>query len=173
MTTLLVLGFPYPTSANAAAEDVLLQEPELAGRPDAVAVVTRDDGPGLHITTNHTVGRPGRGFFWHLLVTALVLLPQAGTHTEAELTDLSQRLAALGLDAAFQERLRTMLAPDTSALFLLVTEPVPAGTLTSLGRFGGSLLAASLAPDVEVGLVHALHPIERVLIEPADRLGDG
>ena len=30
MTTLLALGFPYSTSANAAAEDIVLQEPELA-----------------------------------------------------------------------------------------------------------------------------------------------
>ncbi len=53
-----------------------------------------------------------------------------------------------------------MLAPDTSALFLLVTEPVPADTLTSLGRFGGRLLAASLVPDVEAGLMRALHPTD-------------
>ena len=31
MTTLLVLGFPYPTTAEAAAQDILLQEPELSG----------------------------------------------------------------------------------------------------------------------------------------------
>jgi len=129
----------------------VLQEPELAGAPDAVAVVTRDDGRGLRITTNHTLGTPGRRFFWHLLLTALVLLPEAGTYAEAELGNLSQRLAALGLDAPFQDRLREMLGPDTSALFLLVTEPVPAGTLTSLGRFGGRLLAASSSPTSRAG----------------------
>jgi uncharacterized membrane protein len=168
MTTLLVLGFPYPTSANAAAEDILLQEPELAGEPDAVAVVTRDEGRGLQITTNHTLGTRGRRFFWHLLITALVLLPESQTHAAAGLRDHSQRLAALGLDALFQDRLRTMLAPGTSALFLLVTKPVPAGTLTSLGRFGGRLLAASLVADVEAGLMHALHAIDGVLVQPAE-----
>jgi len=169
MTTLLVLGFPYSTSANAAAEDIVLQEPELAGAPDAVAVVTRDDGRGLRITTNHTLGTPGRRFFWHLLLTALVLLPEAGTYAEAELGNLSQRLAALGLDAPFQDRLREMLGPDTSALFLLVTEPVPAGTLTSLGRFGGRLLAASLVPDVQSRLVRALHETDGISLEQKDQ----
>ena len=40
MTTLLALGFPYSTSANAAAQDIVLQEPDLATEPDAVAVVS-------------------------------------------------------------------------------------------------------------------------------------
>ena len=66
-----------------------------------------------------------------------------------------------------------MLAPDTSALFLLVTEPVPAGTLTSLGRFGGRLLAASLVPMSRSGLVRALHPTDGCRMEPADHLDDG
>jgi len=172
-TTLLVLGFPFPTSAKAAAEDILLEEPELAGEPEAVAVVTRDDGRGLSITTNHTLGTRGRRFFWHLLITALVLLPESETHAEPDLTEHPQRLAALGLDAPFQDGLRAMLAPNTSALFLLVTEPVPAVTLTSLGRFGGRLLAASLVPDVEAGLVHALHPGNRVSAEPSEIPADG
>jgi len=173
MTALLVLGFPYPTSANAAAEDILLQEPELAGEPDAVAVVTRDDERGLHITTNHSVGRRRRRFLWHLLITALVLLPEAETDAEADITGRSQRLAALGLDAPFQDRLRSMLGPETSALFLLVTEPVPAATLTSLGRFGGRLLAASLVPDVEAALMHALPPMDGVLVEPSGHRAEG
>ena len=137
-----------------------------------MAVVTRDDGRGLRITTNPPWARRGQ-VFWHLLLTALVLLPEAGTHAEAELGDFSQRLAALGLDASFQDRLREMLAPDTSALFLLVTESVPAATLTSLGRFGGRLLAASLVPDVEVRLVQALYETDGMSLGPGDHLTDG
>lgn len=156
MTTLLVLGFPYPTTADAAAQDILLQEPELAAAPDGLAVVICDDDGAFHVTTNHTLVERRPLFFWHLLLTALVFLPGSGALDEQDLNELSQRLEGLGLDVPFQDRLREMLAPDRSALFLLATRPVPADALTALGRFGGKLLAASLTPDVEIRLTHAL-----------------
>jgi|tagenome__1003787_1003787.scaffolds.fasta_scaffold20949197_4 uncharacterized membrane protein len=147
MTTLLVLGFPYPTTAVAAAQEIALWEPDLAAEPDAVAVVSRDDQGAVHITTNHTLGRPGRPFFWEHLLTALILLPRAGKPGGDELEDRALSLEALGLDASFQDGVREMLAADTSALFLLTTGPVPADALTALGRFGGKLLATSLSTD--------------------------
>jgi uncharacterized membrane protein len=146
MTTLLVLGFPYPTTAVAAAQEVVLGEPDLAAEPDAIAVVSRDDQGLVHITTNHTLGRPGRRLFWEHLLTALILLPDAG-ESDDDLEDPSLSLEALGLDASFQDQVREMLAANTSALFLLATEPVPADALTALGRFGGKLLATSLVTD--------------------------
>jgi uncharacterized membrane protein len=148
MTTLLVLGFPYGTTAVAAAEEVALWEPDLGAEPDAVAVVSRDDQGAVHITTNHVLGRPGRPFFWERLLTALILVPGADDPGDDDgLEDPTPSLEALGLDAAFQEAVREMLAADTSALFLLATAPVPADALTALGRFGGKLLATSLVTD--------------------------
>jgi uncharacterized membrane protein len=166
MRTLLVLGFPYSTSADAAAQDILLQEPDLATEPDAVAVVSRDDDGAFHVTTNHSPGEEGRSFFWHLVLTALVFLPGSGTLGEGDLRVFSRRLEALGFDDAFQDRLREMLAPDTSALFLLATQPVPADALTALGRFGGKLLAASLVPDVEAGISDVLSGTRRSAVVP-------
>lgn len=156
MRTLLVLGFPYSTSADAAAQDILLQEPDLATEPDAVAVVSCDDDGAFHVTTNHTPGDQSRSFFWHLVLTALVFLPGSGTLGEGDLRVFSRRLEALGFDDAFQDRLREMLAPDTSALFLLATQPVPADALAALGRFGGKLLAASLVADIEARISDVL-----------------
>jgi uncharacterized membrane protein len=152
MTTLLVLGFPYPTTAGAAAQEVLLQERDLA-EPDAVAVVIRDDQGAFHITTNHTPGTKGYPrFFWQLLLTALILPPGSGDPADEDLEEFFPRPEALGLDDSFQDQVREMLPPDTSALFLLATEPVPADALTALGRFGGKLLAASLVPGAQSAL---------------------
>jgi uncharacterized membrane protein len=152
MTTLLVLGFPYPTTAVAAAQEVALWEPDLGAEPDAVAVVSRDDQGSIHITTNHTLGRPGRPFFWEHLLTALILVPGDGgpgaeNPGDDDLEEPLPTLEALGLDASFQNTVREMLAADTSALFLLATAPIPADALTALGRFGGKLLATSLVAD--------------------------
>ena len=153
MTTLLVLGFPYPTTAVAAAEEVALWEPDLGAEADGVAVVSRDDQGGVHITTNHILGRPGRPFFWEHLLTALILVPSAGEPGDVDLDPLLS-LEALGLDASFQQGVREMLAADTSALFLLATAPVPADALTALGRFGGKLLATSLVIDPRDAIRH-------------------
>ena len=166
MRTLLVLGFPYSTSADAAAQDILLQEPDLATEPDAVAVVSCDDDGAFHVTTNHTPGDQSRSFFWHLVLTALVFLPGSGTLGEGDLRVFSRRLEALGFDDAFQDRLREMLAPDTSALFLLATQPVPADALAALGRFGGKLLAASLVADIEARISDVLERDQGVLGGP-------
>jgi uncharacterized membrane protein len=155
MTTLLAIGFPYSTTASAAAEDVLRLEPDLVSEPDAVAVVSCDDADAIHVTTNHPAGQDEHLFFWHLLLTALIFVRGSGARTDAEMGALSRRLAALGLLESFQDRLREMLAPDTSAL-LLLADRVPPEALASLGRFGGKVLAVSLVPDVEDQLVHAL-----------------
>src|SRR5207245_1706779 len=84
-----------------------------------------------------------------------------------DLRVFSRRLEALGFDDAFQDRLREMLAPDTSALFLLATEPVPADALTALGRFGGKLLAASLVADVEAQISDVLSGTRGSSLTPA------
>src|SRR3954467_7051245 len=155
MTTLLAIGFPYPTTASAAAEDVLSLEPDLVCEPDDVAVVTCDDSDAYHVTTNHVTGQDEHPFFWHLLLTALIFVPGSGTLTATELGTFSQRLAALGLQESFQDKLREMLAPQTSML-LLLAEEVPADALAALARFGGKVLAVSLVPDAEERLVDAL-----------------
>jgi uncharacterized membrane protein len=173
MRTLLVLGFPYATSANAAGEDVLLQDSDLTSEPGAVAVVSRDDEGAFQLTTRHTLGEDGRPFLWQLLLTALIFLPGSGSLAEEELKALCQRLEALGLSATLQDRVRGMLAPNTSALLVLTTEPVSADALTALGRFGATLLAASLPPDFEVQLMHALHETAGFAMERTDHPADG
>jgi uncharacterized membrane protein len=155
MTTLLAIGFPYPTTAIAAAEDVLRLEPDLVSEPDDVAVVICDDNDAYHVTTNHLTGQDEHPFFWHLLLTALIFVPGSGTLTASEQGTFSQRLASLGLLESFQDKLREMLAPETSML-LLLAEQVPADALAALARFGGKVLAVSLVPDAEEQLAQVL-----------------
>lgn len=155
MISLLVLGFPYPTTGHAAAQEILLQEPDFAAGPDNVAVVSRDDAGAFHVTTNHTPGGGGRSLLWHLLLTALIL-PEDRAGPAHDLAALSDHWPALGVDGSFGEQVREMLAPDTSALFLLATEPVSPDALTALGRFGGRLLAAPLVPDIDARIANAL-----------------
>lgn len=150
MPTLLVVGFLYRTTADAAAQDVLGLEPGLAVETDAVVVVSCDEAGALHVTTNHVPGRDERRSFWQMLLAALIFLPRSPALTRADRHDLARRIARLGLDEDFQDRLREMVVPESSALLLLVDGGLPVDALTSLGRFGGRLLSASLVPDAEL-----------------------
>jgi uncharacterized membrane protein len=156
VATLLVVSFPYPTTACAAAEDVLRLEPDLAVEPDAVAIVSRNDQGVFHVTTNHLSGRDERGSFWHLLLGALLFLPVSPVPPDAGVRYVSQQLARLGMDQSFQQQVRDMLAPDTSALFLFAGRGVAGDVLPSLRRFGGRPVTASLAPDVEDQVLRTL-----------------
>lgn len=156
MATLLVVNYPYPTAAYAAAEDVLQLEPDLVVEPDAVVIVSRNDQGVFHVTTNHLSGRDERGSFWHLLLGALLFLPASPVMPDSGARYVSQQLARLGMDQNFQQQVRDMLAPDTSALFLFVGRAVAADVLPSMRRFGGRPVTASLAPDVEEQVLQIL-----------------
>ena len=173
MTTLLALGFPYSTSADAAAQDIALQEPDLATEPDAVAVVSCRHNGAFHVTTTHTLRHEGHRFFWQLLLTALIFLPASRTLTEQDPRPSAGVWRISGSTGPSRRGCARCAAPDTSALFLLTTRSVPADALTALGRFGGKLLAAPLASDIETRLMHAIQearefepvPTEAMLVD--------
>lgn len=156
MATLFVLGFLHRTTADAAAQDMLGLDADLALDPDALAVVSSDDDGSFQVTTHHLPGRDERQTFWHLLLAALVFVPASPSRTDAERRDLARQLRTLGMDEGFQDRLRGLLAPESSVLFLLVDDVVPVEALASLRRFGARLVSAALVPDVESRIARVL-----------------
>lgn len=156
MTTLLVVKFPHATTAGAAADDVLLLEQALGVQRDAVVTVSRDEQGVFHVGTNHVLGRNRRGSFWHVLLGAVLFLPLSPGPPSTGISDVSQQLARLGMDQNFQQEVRDMLAPGTSALLLLAPRRVAADVLPSLRRLGGVPVMAALAPDVEDQVLRTL-----------------
>jgi len=158
VTTLVAVGFPHATTASAAAEDLLTLEPDLDVDVDAIASISCDDRGQVHITTNHSpVPSESRGLFWQLLFTALFFVPVSTVLNGHSLQDLDRRVEASGVTQSFQARIRELLLPDTSALFVIVADHLPGDAVEALGRFGGRVLAVPLRADAEDLILHAVY----------------
>jgi uncharacterized membrane protein len=61
-----------------------------------------------------------------------------------------------GIDPQFQEQVRGMLTPGTSALFTVVAKVASDKAVAALSRYGGTVLKSSLPKDAERRLQEAL-----------------
>jgi uncharacterized membrane protein len=61
-----------------------------------------------------------------------------------------------GVDNDFQEQVRDLLQPGTSALFLMVDKATPDRVVDALSQYGGTVLKSSLSEEGEKELQDAL-----------------
>ena len=61
------------------------------------------------------------------------------------------------IDKQFQEQVRDMVKPGTSALFLMVEKVTPDKAVEAMSKYGGTVLKTSLSKDDEKELQDALH----------------
>jgi uncharacterized membrane protein len=159
MSTLIAIGYPDETTAERAAEEAQRLAKDLVIQPDAIAVIRRDKDGRFHVTTNHNpvVGEVSWGMFWGFLFGLLFFVPLLGVVIGAGLGALMGLLDKADIDQDFQDRVRDMLQPGTSALFLIVREVTLDKTIAALSKFGGTVLKTSLPTDAEAKLQEALH----------------
>jgi len=75
----------------------------------------------------------------------------------AGLGALMGKVTQSGVNKDFQERVRDMLQPGTSALFLVVEKVTPDKAVEALGKYGGTVLKSSLSHEAEQALQEELH----------------
>jgi uncharacterized membrane protein len=119
----------------------------------------RDKDGKYKVTTSHhpVAGGASYGMFWGLLFGVLFFVPVFGMAVGAGLGALLGKVEKTGLDKEFQDQLRDMVRPGTSALFLIVEKVTPDKAVEGLSRFGGTVLKSSLSRDAEHELQDALH----------------
>jgi uncharacterized membrane protein len=152
MADLVAIGYPDQTTAVRAMEEV--------NRLDvrrAAAVVVRTPEGRLRVPSNPFAVATGAvwglawgalfGAFGHPLV-ALTLGLGFGV-----LIGKSDRS---GIDPIFQAQVMGMLAPATSALFMVVGKVTTDKAVAALGPYGGTVLKSSLPKDAERRLQEAL-----------------
>jgi uncharacterized membrane protein len=61
------------------------------------------------------------------------------------------------VDKAFQDQVRGLLQPGTSALFLMVEKVTPDKAVEAMSKYGGTVLKTSLSKDGEADIQEALH----------------
>jgi uncharacterized membrane protein len=159
MADLIAIGYPDTKTATLAMEEVERLSQDLIIQPDAVAVIIRDEsGKFKTITNANAVGAGATwGMFWGLLFGLLFFVPFLGMAFGAGLGALMGKIEKTGLDQAFQDRVRDMLKPGTSALFMVVEKVTPDKAVAALSQYGGTVLKSSLSEEAQAKLQEALH----------------
>jgi uncharacterized membrane protein len=159
MATLVAIGYPDESTATQAADEARQLAKDLIIEPDAIAVIIRDKEGKFRVTTSHHAVSGGAmwGMFWGLLFGALFFIPFFGMALGAGLGALMGKVTKNAIDKDFEERVRELLQPGTSALFLVVEHVTPDKAVDRLSRYGGTVLKSSLSKEAEAELQEALH----------------
>ena len=159
MATLIAIGYPDEATATAAADEARLVAQDLIIQPDAIAVIDRDTDGSYHVHTNHHAVGGGAtwGMFWGFLFGLLFFIPVFGMAIGAGMGALMGKFAKTSIDKQFQEQVRGMLQPGTSALFLMVEKVTPDKAVEAMSKYGGTVLKTSLSKQDEQDLQEALH----------------
>ena len=70
---------------------------------------------------------------------------------------LMGKFAKTSIDRQFQDQVRDMVQPGTSALFLMLEKVTPDKAVEAMSKYGGTVLKTSLSKDDEKELQDALH----------------
>jgi uncharacterized membrane protein len=151
MSDLIAIGYDDEATADAAAQEARRLAKDLIIEADAIAVIRRDPEGKYHVTTSHhPVGEGATwGMFWGFLFGLLFFIPVFGIAVGAGMGALMGKITKTGIDKEFQDQVRDMVAPGTSALFLVVEKVTPDKAVEALSRFGGKVLKSSLSKDAE------------------------
>jgi len=162
MSDLIVIGYPDETTAALAADEARALARDLIIQPDAIAPIVRDTEGKYHVhTSHHAVGAGATwGMFWGLLFGLLFFVPVFGLALGAGLGALMGKITKAGIDREFQDQVRDLIKPGTSALFLMVEKVTPDKAVEAMSKYGGTVLKTSLSKQGEADLQAALHGSE-------------
>ena len=162
MSDLIVIGYPDETTAALAADEARALARDLIIQPDAIASIVRDTEGKYHVhTSHHAVGTGATwGMFWGLLFGLLFFVPVFGLALGAGLGALMGKITKAGIDREFQDQVRDLIKPGTSALFLMVEKVTPDKAVEAMSKYGGTVLKTSLSKQGEADLQAALHGSE-------------
>jgi uncharacterized membrane protein len=159
LADLVAIGYPDETTAAQAAQEAERLSKDLILQPDAIAVIVRDKQGKYHVTTNHNpvAGGATWGMFWGLLFGLLFFVPVLGVAVGAGLGALMGKIEKTGISKQFEDQVKDMVQPGTSALFLVIDKVTPDKATAALSKYGGTVLKSSLSESAESELQKALH----------------
>src|SRR4051812_6097902 len=149
VATIIAIGYPSEATAALAADEIRALSADLLIEADAIAEVVRDKEGAFRVTTNHDVVAAGStyGMFWSLLFGVLFFVPVLGMTVGTGLRALMDGIEKHDVDPGFQQKVRDMLLPGTSALFLVVESASADRAVAGLVRFRGTALMSPLSGE--------------------------
>jgi uncharacterized membrane protein len=169
MSSLVVVGFPTVSEAEAVRRDLAgLQKEQLLSLEDAVVVERDPEGHvHLHQAINLTAAGAASGGFWGVLVGLLFLNPLLGAAVGAGVGAASGALSDLGINDGFLREVGDGLTTGTAALCVLVRESTPDRVIERLQAH------APHARLLRTNLSHADEARLRQLLEQASQQAGG
>ncbi len=151
MSDLIVVTYPD----RFRAEEVLLsvrrmKVAHLIELEDA-CTVTKDATGNVKLkhSVNLACGGAMSGGFWGMLIGILFFNPILGGIAGASLGALAGVVTEYGITDDFLKSLAKQMQPDSSSIFMLITQVTPDRVLEELSHFGGEILQTSLSRKVE------------------------
>jgi uncharacterized membrane protein len=160
MADLIAIGYDDTTTADLAVAEVHKMQADLIIEADAVAAIVRDSDGKMHTHTTQSPSTGGGatwGMFWGFLFGILFFVPFLGMAVGAGMGALFGHLGKGTIDKQFQDQVRDMLKPGTSALFLVVEKVTPDKATAALSKYGGTVIKTSLSDEQTNQLQDALH----------------
>jgi uncharacterized membrane protein len=159
MADLIAIGYPDETTALSAMDEAERLQHELVLQADAVAAIVRNREGKLRVVTNHHAVGAGAtwGMWWGMLFGMLFFVPFLGMAVGAGMGALMGKVTKSAVNKEFEDQVREMLKPGTSALFMVVDKVTPDKAVEAMSRYGGTVLKSSLSNETERELQEALH----------------
>jgi uncharacterized membrane protein len=159
MADLIAIGYDDTTTAVQAMDEAERLAGDLIIQADAIAAIIRsEDGKLRTVTNTHAVGAgTAGGMFWGLLFGILFFIPFLGMAVGAGMGALMGKMGKTGMDKQFQQQVRDMLKPGTSALFIVFEKVTADKALDALSKFGGTVLKTSLSDEATAEINKELH----------------
>ena len=159
MGQLIVLVFDDPATAGNLRETLRELDHERKLDLDDTAVVVKDADGKVHVDNQVDQGvKYGVLAGGVLGAMVLFMFPLAGLVAGATAGAVLGRHAKMGIDKAFVKEVQQSLVPNSSALFLMVSDADPHATLAALRPYHGTgrVYYTSLDPKRERRLQKAL-----------------
>lgn len=158
---LIVVSYPDLFKAEEVRLTLMkLQKGYLIDLEDAV-VATKDANGKVKLNQINNLTKVGAvsGGFWGLLIGTIFLNPLLGAAIGASSGALTGALSDIGIDDQFMKNLAEKLAPNSSALFVLIRSVTADKVLPEIEKFGGTILQSSLNEADEAKLQAALDSV--------------
>jgi uncharacterized membrane protein len=155
---LVTIGYPETYLASVAMDQLESLRRDSVLRRDEIAAVVRDERGSFRIETNAEIAPDGPSWtmLWLFLFASFFFVPVLKMPVGEGVASLLRDVDRAGLDEEFVRRVRGMVVPGTSALFVLASKVSPDEIVASLEGYGGTVLQCEISAEAEHVLLDVL-----------------